>query len=263
MTRVTRLGLSGLVLIPLAAATMLDGCAFARHDDPGKSAPSTTGRTVVAGVIGAAMGGGTKNNEHAKEMLDTLSAADRDLDNAERTGDSNAQMQAGMRMLGTVIRGGSPHVTPIAHALLKTLLPQTAAGLTRNSTSSSSGSLSGIGASSAHATYGRTGSSTLDVTVADLANMSGLAAAANLPTTMNVESDEDGGFEKNVAVNGHRVHEKWTNDGRRSDLTEIVDNRYEVSIQGSGVAMDSAVAALRSIDMAKFQALGATPRARR
>ncbi len=91
--------------------------------------------------------------------------------------------------------------------------------------------------------------------------MGGLAAAANLPTTMNVESNEDGGYEKNVDVNGHRVHEKWTNDGKRSDLTEIVDNRFEVSIEGSGVDMDSAVAALRSIDMTKFQALGAAPRA--
>ena len=261
ITRVTRIGFSGLVLIPLAAAASVSGCAFNRHNDPTSSAPSTTGRSVVAGVIGAAMGGGAKNNEHAKEMLNALSAADRDVHNAERSGDSNAQMQAGMRMLGALVRGGSPHATPIAHDVLETLLPKTAAGLARKSTSSSSGSLSGIGASSAHATYGRTGTATLDVTVADLANVGGLAAAANLPTTMNVESDEDGGYEKNVDVDGHRVHEKWTNDGKRSDLTEIVDNRYEVSIEGSGVAMDSAVTALRSIDMTKFQALGAARRA--
>ena len=254
---VMRIALSGLVLIPLAAATSLTGCAFVHRDDPGGSAPSTTGRSVVAGVIGAAMGGGATNNEHAKEMLNALSSADRDIHNAERSGDSNAQMQAGMKMLVTIVRGGRPHATPIAHDVLKTLLPKTAAGLPRDATSSSSGSLSGIAASSAHATYGRTGSSTLDVTVADLANMGGLAAAANLATTMDVESDEDGSYEKNVDVNGHRVHEKWTNDGERSDLTEIVDNRYAVSIEGSGVALNSAVEALRSIDMTKFQALGA------
>ena len=261
ITRGKRIGLGGLVLILLAAATSLNGCAFARHNDPASSAPSTTGQSVVAGVIGAAMGGGATNNEHAKEMLNALSAADRDVHNAEQSGDSNAQMQAGMKMLGTLVRGGSPHVIPIAHDVLKTLLPKIAAGLPRNSTSSSSGSLGGIGASSAHATYGRTGSSTLLMTVADLANMAGLAAAANLTTTMNVESDDDDGYQKNVDVNGHRVHEKWTNDGKRSDLTEIVDNRYEVSVEGSGVAMDLAVGALRSIDMTKFQALGAAPRA--
>lgn len=206
------------------------------------------------------MGGGPANNKHAKEMLNALSAADRDVHNAEQSGDSNAQMQAGMKMLGTLIRGGTPHVTPIARDVLETLLPTTAAGLTRNSTSSPSGSLSGIGASSAHATYGRAGSATLDVTVADLANMGGLAAAANLATTMNVETHEDGGYEKNVDVNGHRVHEKWTSAGKRTDLTEIVENRYEVSIEGSGVPMEAAVGTLRSIDMTKFMALGAAPR---
>jgi hypothetical protein len=205
------------------------------------------------------MGGSATNTEHAKQMLDALSAANRDVHNAEQRGDGNAQMLAGMKMVGTIVRGGSPHVTPIARNVLKTLLPKTAAGLIRNVTSSSFGSVSGIGASSAHATYGRTGSATLDVTVADLANVGGLAAVANLATTMNVESDNDGGYEKTVDVNGHRVHEKWTNDGMRSDLTEIVDNRYAVSIEGSGVAMNAAVGALRSIDMKKFEALGAAP----
>jgi hypothetical protein len=262
ITRVKRIGRSGLVLIPLAAATGLHGCAFARHNDPASSSPSSTGRSIAAAIIGAAMGGGAANDEHAKNMLSALSAADRDLHNAEQSGDSDAQMRAGMKMIGTLVRGGRPHVTPIPHDVLKTLLPETVSGLTRSSISSSSGSLSGIGTSSAQAVYGQTGSSTLDVTVADLANMSGLAAAANLTTTMNVESDEDGGYEKNVDVDGHRVHEKWTSDGKRSDLTEIVDNRYVVSIEGSGVAMDSAVEALRSIDVTIFQALGAAPRAR-
>ncbi len=262
ITRVKRIGRSGLVLVPLAAATALHGCAFARHNDPASSAPSTTGGSIVAGIIGAAMGGGATNDEHAKDMLNALSAADRDLHNAEQNGDSDAQMRAGMKMIGTLVGGGRPHVTPISHDALKTLLPERVAGLPRGSISSSSGSLSGIGTSSAQAVYGQTGSSTLDVTVADLANMGGLAAAANLTTTMNVESDEDGGYEKNVDVDGHRVHEKWTNDGKRSDLTEIVDNRYVVSIEGSGLAMDSAVEALRSIDMTKFQALGAEPRSR-
>jgi hypothetical protein len=45
---------------------------------------------------------------------------------------------------------------------------------------------------------------------------------------------------------------------KHSDLLEIVDNRFAISVTGTGVDMDAALAALRAVDVPKFQALAAT-----
>lgn len=248
---------ASLVCTVVAGATGATAGIFTRHDAIAISAHDNETRSIAAGILGAAMGGGDANTEHAHNVIKDVAAAENDEQNAERSGDTDAQLQAGMKMLGSIVHGGAPPVRPIAHDALESLLPKTIAGRSRNAAGSSSASLAGISASSAHATYGRTDGPHIDVTVSDLGNMSGLAAAANLATTMQAESDGDSGYEKNIDVDGHRVHEKWTKAVKRSDLMEIVDNRYAVSVDGTGVEMEAAVAAVRGIDMVRFQELGA------
>ncbi len=247
---------ASLICMLVTGATGLTAGIFARHGIIATSAPDNEGHSIVAGILGAAMGGGNANAERAHNVIKDVAAAEKDEQKAERRGDSDAQLQAGMKMLGSIVHGGAPPVTPIAHDVLESLLPKAIAGLSRNAAGGSSSSLAGISTSSAHATYGRSDGPHIDVTVSDLGNISGLAAAANLATTMQADNDSDTGYEKNIDVNGHRVHEKWTNDGKRSDLMEIVGNRYAVSVDGTGVEMDAAVAAVGSIDMVRFQALG-------
>ncbi|HEY5341463.1 MAG TPA: hypothetical protein VIK27_10590, partial [Candidatus Aquilonibacter sp.] len=125
------------------------------------------------------------------------------------------------------------------------------------SSEGSSGTFAGIAGSSANATYGNAGSGTVEVSVADLGNMGGIAAIANIGANLQVESETDAGYEKNIDIDGRKVHEKWTNDGKHSDLMEIVDNRYAIGVTGTGVDIDTALAALKSVDVAKFQSLGA------
>jgi hypothetical protein len=97
----------------------------------------------------------------------------------------------------------------------------------------------------------------VEIDVSDLGNMGGIAAIANIGATLQAESESDSGYEKNVDVDSRKVHEKWTNAGKHSELLEIIDNRYAISVTGNGVDMDTALGALRSVDVAKFQALGA------
>jgi hypothetical protein len=201
------------------------------------------------------MGGGAGNAQSAQKMVDTVAAAGHQAQAAADSNDTAAQTQAGLAAVASLVRGGKDAVKPIAHDDLKTLLPDSAGGLPRIAAEGSSGSFAGIAGSSADAKYGTDGNS-IEISVADLGNMGGIAAAANIAATLQIESDGDTGYEKNVDVDGRRVHEKWTNDGKRSELLEIVDNRYAVSVDGTGVDMDTALAALRGVDMAKFQALG-------
>lgn len=226
---------------------------------PGITAASSDaqGRAVAASMLGSALGGGTSNAESAQQMVDAVASASADADKAQKSGDADAQVQAGVKALSALVRGGKDAVAPISRDQLKTVLPEMAAGLARSSSEAQTGSFAGIAASSSSATYGGNGAGTLEVDVADLGNMGGIAALANMGVTLAAESDSDTGYEKNVEIDGRKVHEKWTNDGKHSDLLEIVDNRYAISVSGSGVDMDGAVAALRGVDVAKFQSLGA------
>jgi hypothetical protein len=234
------------------------GLTMGAYSHPGSFAAASSdaqGTAIVAGVLGAAMGGGAGNAQSAQKMVDTVAAAGHQAQTAADSNDTAAQTQAGLAAVASLVRGGKDAVKPIAHDDLKTLLPDSAGGLPRIAAEGSSGSFAGIAGSSADAKYGTDGNS-IEISVADLGNMGGIAAAANIAATLQIESDGDTGYEKNVDVDGRRVHEKWTNDGKRSELLEIVDNRYAVSVDGTGVDMDTALAALRGVDMAKFQALG-------
>lgn len=223
--------------------------AFADGGDEG-------GRAVVAGVLGSAMGGGDKNAQSAKTMVDAIASAGADADKAGASGDSAAEAQAGLTALNAMVRGGNAPVKPIARQALRVLLPDSVSGLSKTSSDASSGAFAGFAGSSATANYGGS-SGSIAVELADLGNVGGIAAIASIGANMAAESEDDSGYEKTVTVDGRKVHEKWTNASKRSELLEIVDNRYAISVDGSGVDLDTALAALKSVDVAKFQALGA------
>jgi hypothetical protein len=245
----------GFVLMLVGGVVGLTMGAYSHGGSFAAASSEAQGAGVVAGVLGAAMGGGAGNAQSAQKMVDTVAAAGHQAQTAADSNDTAAQTQAGLAAVASLVRGGKDAVKPIAHDDLKTLLPDSAGGLPRIAAEGSSGSFAGIAGSSADAKYGTDGNS-IEISVADLGNMGGLAAAANIAATLQIESDGDAGYEKNVDVDGRRVHEKWTNDGKRSDLLEVVDNRYAVSVDGTGVDMDTALGALRAVDMAKFQTLG-------
>jgi type II secretory pathway pseudopilin PulG len=246
----------GLVVGLVAGAVgIASGGLFGHRAGLSAAQGSAAGQAVVAGVLGSAMGGGASNTQAAQQMVNAVASAGAAADQAQKSGDPNAQTQAGINALNALVRGGKAPVTPIAHDQLKSLLPDSAAGLARASSESTTSAFAGIAGSSANATYGGTGNSTVQISVADLGNMGGLAAMANLG--LQVTSDSDSGYEKNVDVGGNKVHEKWTIDGRHSDLLEIIGNRYAISVTGAGIDMDAALGALESIDVGKFQAMGA------
>jgi len=250
----------GFVAMLVGGAVGVTTGAFAGHRPGITGTADAQARAVVAGALGSAMGGGASNEQSAQKMVDAVATAGADAEKAQASGDPNAQAQAGINALNTIVRGGKDAVKPIAREQLKTLLPDSVGGLARMASEAKSGTFAGIAGSSANATYGSPGSGSLEVDVADLGNMGGIAAIANVGTNMQVESESDAGYEKNVDVDGHKVHEKWTAEGKHSDLFEIIDNRYAIDVSGTGVDIDVALAALKSVEVAKFQSLGAAAR---
>lgn len=247
----------GFVMMLVGGAIGITTGAFAGHGPGFANSGEAQGRAVVASVLASAMGGGAGNAQSAQNMVDAIATAGADADKAKASGDANAQAQAGINALSAIVRGGKNAVKPIDREQLKTLLPDSAAGLSRATSEGTSGTFAGIAGSSAHATYGIAGSGSIEVDVADLGNMGGIAAVANIGANLQIEKESDAGYEKNVDIDGHKVHEKWIAEGKHSDLLEIVDNRYAIDVSGTGVEIDAALTALKSVDLSKFQSLGA------
>jgi hypothetical protein len=218
----------------------------------GGSTDTDAAQRTVATIIGNAAGGGEHNQQAAQQMVNSVSSAAAQADDASRTGDSSAQAAAGLNVLKSLVTGGKT-VNVIPREQLASLLPATIGDMPRGDTQSDTGSFAGIKGSKASSLYKDSGGS-IELEVGDMGNASGIAMLANAAANV-VEHEDDKGYEKNVDVNGMKVHESWTNAGKHSELFAIIDNRFALGVTADGVDMDAAVQALQTVDVSKLQAM--------
>jgi hypothetical protein len=216
--------------------------------------PHAQAKAVAATILSKAMGGADSDTKAAASMVNGVAQAAQAADAASASGDSNAQAQAGLNMIKSLVTAGKGAVKPISREALTSVLPNSVAGMARAGTKSQSGSFAGIAASSASASYADGKAGSIDVGVADMGNMGGLAMLASLGANL-ASSDSYDGYTKNVVIDGRKVHEQWTAASKKSELYEIVDNRFAVTVLGSGVPMDIALQAIRSVDVGRFAQL--------
>jgi hypothetical protein len=227
------------------------------HGMYGTVSPATDdekAKAVAATIVGNVMGGSDSDKKQAESLVSGVTQAAKEADAASASGDTSAQTQAGVNMLKSFVSAGKEAVKPIPREALKTLLPAAAAGLARSDAQSQSGTFAGIAASGASATYGNGKAGTIELNVGDMGNMGGLALLANLGASLG-SSESDEGYTKTVEVDGRKVHETWHTAGKKSELFEVIDNRFAVTVSGSGVDMDTALQALNSVDVSKFAQL--------
>jgi hypothetical protein len=86
--------------------------------------------------------------------------------------------------------------------------------------------------------------------------MGGLTTIMDI--AFNVEHEDDSGYEKNVQIGDTKVHEKWQNDGKHSELIGIVGGRFVVDVTGNGVDIGVDEAAFQAVDLAKLASAAAT-----
>lgn len=218
---------------------------------------------VAARVLGAAAGGSAEANRSAATIVQGAMDAAKQADavkpstsTASTDDAATEQAVAGAAKVVGALVGGGKTVTVIDYHELKTLLPNAPDGMTRSAASAETKRIGGISGSSATATYenGKTGRLTLEIS--DMGNMSGLLAIGSI--AMNAtEGESDSGFEKNVVVGGHKVHEKFTNAGSRSELAAIVADRFMLQVTGSGVDVATAERLMGAIDLARLESLKA------
>ena len=195
--------------------------------------------TGLNGAMSGAMSGGYRTSDSTftpdnGSALGALAAmgkraeeASKKMDQAQKSGDTNAQAAAAGQMIG---------------------MPRTTMEVSRN------GAI-GIQVSNARATYRNPqGSGELDLEITDTGGAKGFMALAGFA---GIEEDKQTqtGYDKTYRQNGRLVHEEWNNSGS-GEYTVILGDRFVVAVKGSGVAnIDAIKAALAGVNLAGLEAL--------
>jgi hypothetical protein len=158
---------------------------------------------------------------------------------------------------------GGPHrVEVVDFKTLERVLPASLPGMKRTSAEGENQGAVGVKTSSAKADYADNNGAGVHVEIADISGVSGLMDLAG-GLVQNATSESDSGFEKDVAIGGRTVHEKYDARNKHGDLSVVLVKRFSVDISGNGVDMGSLEQTLRQIDLARLESMkdaGAQPK---
>jgi Yip1 domain len=234
------------------------------------------GVVVGAGVIGsgalagtgypqrnAGAGGGSsasevqfdKNSAMGKlqELGKKLDASTKKMEVAEKKGDPDAQVAAGMEALGTIL-GGGRRVEPVAIEQLKGFVPEMFAGLARTGSNAQKTGFGGLMVSKAEATYGDGAQKSVTLEVSDSGGASGLVGLAGW-AGMQEEKEDQYGSERTEKVNGRLTHQKISKTGGTNEFAVVLGDRFVVSAKGRGVDFPELKAAVASLELGKLESM--------
>ncbi|GAA0890290.1 Yip1 family protein [Rhodanobacter soli] len=228
---------------------------------------------IVVGVVGtaamtgAAMGGmhvtgsnGDSVTIDSNSALGKLAAmgqraeqASKELEAAQKSGDSQAQSAAMGKMVGAVA-GANGNVEALAPDQIKAFLPDSLGSLKRSSLSAERNSAMGMQISQASASYAADNGQHVTLEVSDTGGAKGFMslAAAMAPEE---EKQTDHGYEKTYSADGNLVHEEWDTQSKYGEYSVVVGKRFTVKANGNVDSIDQLKQAVASIDLAKLESL--------
>jgi len=241
------------------------GAASDRAADP--AAARDRGAATVGNVLGNALGTDAKGKAGLTAALSNLAKAGEEnqaqssnaaASAAPADGAQNAQssLSAAGGLL-TALGGamGGPHrVDTVDFKTLERVLPASLPGMTRRSAQGENQSAMGVKTSSTKADYAGDSGAAVHIEIADLSGVSGLMDLAG-GLIQNTTSESDSGFEKDVAIGGRTVHEKYDARNKHSGLSVVLVKRFSVDISGDGVDMGSLEQILSHIDLARLESM--------
>lgn len=186
-------------------------------------------------------------------MGERAEAANRRLEAAQASGDTQAQAEAAGAVLGAVLAGGDT-VEALAPDRLKGFIPDTFGGLPRTDFRAEKNGMAGMQVSEASGYYGDGTGRSLQLTITDSGSIKGVMAFAGW-ANMESERQSDNGFEKTYRSGGRLVHEQWDGASKSGEYSTIVGDRFAVKVQGGGDSIDVLKRALESVDLRALEAL--------
>jgi len=224
-----------------------------------------------------------KNRDHAAqafaEAAKQMVQASKDLtrDRAAKGADQGAegaeQVAAGVKTAAQAMKNwaqamknapqggnsGDPGavIEPVNFRDLKALLPESVGTSKRSSSSGEKSGITGLTISQAKASYDSDGGKRLRIKLIDTGGtVAPMAMAAFGLAMVEIDREDDNGYERTSTVNGNKVLEKWNSKKKHGEYKVFVANRFIVDVEGDLVTMDELKAAVAALDLSKLAALG-------
>jgi len=123
---------------------------------------------------------------------------------------------------------------PVELDVLKAVLPKRLLGMERIEYSANKTGAFGFNVSVVTATY-EEDDARLDIVITDAGRFTQVISGIATWTKMEVDKENESGFERTTTIEGYKAFEKYNRDRRSGELSLIVDNRFVVAIDGEGV----------------------------
>ena len=146
-------------------------------------------------------------------------------------------------------------VNPVDFRELKALLPEAVGNLKRTNIEGEKVAAMGMNISNANADYSDDeNASSIDLKITDLGSVSGLSGMAAYGWYLvDIDKEDDNGYEKTITYKGNKGYEKYDNEGKYGELSILVAKRFIVEANGNSVSMDQMKAAVDMIDFGKLE----------
>jgi len=179
--------------------------------------------------------------------------ASKELEAAQKSGDSAAQSAAMGKMMGAMSGSNGP-VEALAPDQIKAFLPDSLGSLKRTSISAERNGAMGMQVSQASAEYAGTDNQRITLEVADTGGAKGFIAMA-AAMAPEEEKQTDHGYEKTYSAGGNLVHEEWDSQSKSGEYSVIVGKRFTVKANGNADSIDALKQAVGSIDLGKLESM--------
>lgn len=179
--------------------------------------------------------------------------ASKELDAAQKSGDSAAQSAAMGKMVGAVSGSNGP-VEALAPDQIKSFLPESLGNLKRTSSSAQRNNAMGMQISEATAEYAGGNDQRITLEITDTGGAKGFMAMA-AAMAPEEEKETDHGYEKTYTADGNMVHEAWDSQSKSGEYSVVLGKRFTVKANGNVDSIDQLKQAVTSVDMSKLESL--------
>ncbi|MBL8267669.1 Yip1 family protein [Steroidobacter sp.] len=183
-----------------------------------------------------------------QEWSKGMEAANKKLEDAQKSGDQASQEEALKAVFGAALSGGA-QVESLAPDRLKAFVPEELAGLTRSSISAERNGAMGLQVSQANATYADDSGRSVTLEIVDAGTAKGLLGLASW-AGVEGEKESNGRYEKTFRQDGQLVHEEWDSHASSGQYTVVVGDRFTVKVEGAAGDIGELRSAVAELDLA-------------
>jgi hypothetical protein len=245
----------GYTAVTVVIAFILNLIVGAITASMARSAMFAGGGVLGGSAIEADAGGFEKDSPMGKleDWSKKMEAAGKQMEEAQKSGNSKAQSEAMGQMMGAVF-GGAGSAEALAPDRLKAFVPDSLGGLPRTELAAERNGAMGIQVATANGRYSDGAGRNLRLEITDSGGASGLMGLASW-AMMEQERETDSGYERTRKENGRMVHEEWNRSSGSGEYGVVLGERFLVKVAGEAASVDDLKSALASVNLAGLEAL--------